>query len=172
MYLCRKLPFLQQVCHFSQSNRRNTSIVKDRIQIALVGRTNVGKSTLFNRLTQSRSAIVHDVPGTTRDRRVKKGILAGIEFDVLDTGGLASAPDGSLEEGMLLQSSKAVRDADLILFLIDGRIGITQVDKHFVKWLRRENPQGKVALVANKLEGYPQSFADVIYEFYELGMGK
>ncbi|OWZ11144.1 Ribosome-associated GTPase EngA [Phytophthora megakarya] len=142
-----------------------------RMRIALVGRTNVGKSTLFNRLSKTRSAIVHNVPGTTRDRRYARATVAGLELDVVDTGGLEDAPSGTLEEGMLEQTRLAVHEADLVFFLVDGRQGITPVDTHFARWLRRENPQAPIHLVANKLEGDPERWEDELNECYQLGMG-
>lgn len=172
---------------------------RHRFRVALVGRTNVGKSTLFNRLTKSRAAIVHDVPGTTRDRRYApvtcrlfccievfvsettwwskrhgdcfQAQLAGMEFDVIDTGGLEDSPSGSLEEGMLEQTRRAVHEADLVFFLVDGRQGVTPIDSHFARWLRRENADAPVHLVANKVEGYPDRFEDALSECYQLGMG-
>ncbi|GAB9468191.1 Ribosome-associated gtpase enga [Globisporangium polare] len=143
---------------------------RERFRVALVGRTNVGKSTLYNRLTKTRSAIVHNVPGTTRDRRYAVAHLAGMEFDVIDTGGLEDAPSGSLEEGMLEQTRKAVHEADLVFFLIDGRQGVTPIDSHFARWLRRENPEAPVHLVANKVEGYPDRWEDSMNECYQLGL--
>ncbi|CAH0489558.1 unnamed protein product [Peronospora farinosa] len=142
-----------------------------RLRIALVGRTNVGKSTLFNRLTKTRSAIVHNVPGTTRDRRYARSTVAGLDLDVIDTGGLEDAPSGTLEEGMLEQTRLAVHEADLVFFLVDGRQGITPVDTHFARWLRRENPKASVHLVANKLEGDPERWETELNDCYELGMG-
>ncbi|RLN87087.1 hypothetical protein BBJ28_00010947 [Nothophytophthora sp. Chile5] len=142
-----------------------------RLRIALVGRTNVGKSTLFNRLTKTRSAIVHNVPGTTRDRRYAQATLAGLELDVIDTGGLEDAPSGSLEEGMLEQTRRAVHEADLVFFLIDGRQGITPIDTHFARWLRKEDPEAPVHLVANKVEGYPDRWEDALNDCYQLGLG-
>ncbi|GLE02488.1 hypothetical protein PINS_up011326 [Pythium insidiosum] len=145
---------------------------RDRFRVALVGRTNVGKSTLFNRLTKSRAAIVHDVPGTTRDRRYAVAHLAGLEFDVIDTGGLEDAPNGSLEQGMLDQTRLAVHEADLVLFLIDGRQGVTPIDSHFSRWLRRENPAAPVHLVANKLEGDASRWEAELNDCYQLGLGQ
>ncbi|KAL3669575.1 hypothetical protein V7S43_004960 [Phytophthora oleae] len=142
-----------------------------RLRVALVGRTNVGKSTLFNRLTKTRSAIVHNVPGTTRDRRYKQATVAGLDLDVVDTGGLEDAPSGTLEEGMLEQTRLALHEADLIFFLVDGRQGITPIDKHFARWLRKENPQASIHLVANKLEGDPVRWEDELNDCYQLGMG-
>lgn len=144
---------------------------RHRFRVALVGRTNVGKSTLFNRLTKSRGAIVHDVPGTTRDRRYAPAQLAGLSFDVIDTGGLEDAPTGTIEEGMLEQTRRAVHEADLVFFLVDGRQGVTPIDSHFARWLRRENPEAPVHLVANKIEGDPDRFEDSINDCFRLGMG-
>ncbi|KDO28173.1 hypothetical protein SPRG_06221 [Saprolegnia parasitica CBS 223.65] len=143
----------------------------ERARVALVGRTNVGKSTLFNRLTKSRRAIVHNVPGTTRDRRFGIGYLAGMEFDVIDTGGLADAPTGSLEQGMLSQTERALHEANLILFLVDGREGITEIDKHFARWLRKADPKAPIHLIANKLEGDATRWMPNIHDCHTLGMG-
>ncbi|OQS07788.1 ras family GTPase, partial [Thraustotheca clavata] len=143
----------------------------ERARVALVGRTNVGKSTLFNRLTKSRRAIVHNVPGTTRDRRFGVGYLAGLEFDVIDTGGLADAPTGSLEQGMLSQTERALHEANMILFLVDGREGVTEIDKHFARWLRKADPAAPTHLVANKLEGDATRWLPNIHECHQLGMG-
>ncbi|ETI50897.1 ribosome-associated GTPase EngA [Phytophthora nicotianae CJ01A1] len=161
-------------CFSSVVNETETrSFLEDhpRLRIALVGRTNVGKSTLFNRLTKTRSAIVHNVPGTTRDRRYKRATVAGLELDVVDTGGLEDTPSGTLEEGMLEQTRLAVHEADLVFFLVDGRQGITPVDKHFARWLRKENPRAPIHLVANKLEGDPERWEDELNDCYQLGMG-
>ncbi|OQR85617.1 ras family GTPase [Achlya hypogyna] len=150
---------------------RTASKLPERARVALVGRTNVGKSTLFNRLTKSRRAIVHNVPGTTRDRRFAVGHLAGMEFDVIDTGGLADAPTGSLEQGMLAQTERALHEANLILFLVDGREGVTEIDKHFARWLRKADPKAPIHLVANKLEGDATRWLPNIHECHTLGMG-
>ncbi|KAH9105102.1 hypothetical protein AeMF1_018993 [Aphanomyces euteiches] len=147
-------------------------VLPERARVALVGRTNVGKSTLFNRLTKSRGAIVHNVPGTTRDRRFAVGYLAGMEFDVIDTGGLADAPSGSLEQGMLHQTERALHEADLIFFMIDGREGVTEIDKHFARWLRKADPKAPIQLVLNKLEGDATQWLPNIHDSYGLGMGE
>ncbi|KAG7400545.1 hypothetical protein PHYBOEH_005345 [Phytophthora boehmeriae] len=158
-------------CLSSVSEPRSFLEDHPRLRVALVGRTNVGKSTLFNRLTKSRAAIVHNVPGTTRDRRYAQATIAGLDLDVVDTGGLEDAPSGTLEEGMLEQTKLAVHEADIIFFLVDGRQGITPVDTHFARWLRRENPKAPVHLVANKLEGYPDRWEEEMNECYQLGLG-
>ncbi|ETV88950.1 ribosome-associated GTPase EngA, variant [Aphanomyces astaci] len=157
--------------HLSFSTKSPPTL-PERARIALVGRTNIGKSTLFNRLTKTRGAIVHNVPGTTRDRRFAVGYLAGLDFDVIDTGGLADAPSGSLERGMLSQTERALHEADLILFLIDGREGVTEIDKHFARWLRKADPQAPIQLVANKLEGDATQWLSNIHDSFQLGMGE
>ncbi|TDH69178.1 hypothetical protein CCR75_002869 [Bremia lactucae] len=161
-------------CVSTISNVLNDRVFLDdhpRLRIALVGRTNVGKSTLFNRLTKTRSAIVHNVPGTTRDRRYKAANIAGMDFDVVDTGGLEDAPSGTLEEGMLEQTRLAVHEVDLVFFMVDGRQGVTPIDTHFARWLRRENPKAPIHLVANKLEGHPDRWETELNDCYSLGMG-
>ncbi|CAI5716657.1 unnamed protein product [Hyaloperonospora brassicae] len=169
-------------CHWLRARRAWASLATapapqrfseahDRLRIALVGRTNVGKSTLFNRLTKTRSAIVHNVPGTTRDRRYARSTVAGLELDIVDTGGLADAPSGTLEEGMLEQTRRAVHEADLVFFLVDGRQGVTPVDSHFARWLRRENARAPIHLVANKLEGDVDRWENELNDCYQLGMG-
>ena len=93
--------------------------------VAVIGRPNVGKSTLFNRLTGKRLAIVDNIPGVTRDRREGDGGIAGLDFTVIDTAGLDDAGDGSLEARMREQTERALDDADVALFLIDARAGVT-----------------------------------------------
>jgi GTP-binding protein len=136
--------------------------------VAIVGRPNVGKSTLFNRLVGRREALVAEMPGLTRDRRTGSARLGDLEFQVIDTAGLEEAGAGSLEARMLAQTERAVADADLVLFLIDARAGITPLDAHFANRLRRS--QARVVLVANKCEGGAgvAGFA----EAYGLGFGE
>jgi len=131
--------------------------------VAIVGRPNVGKSTLFNRLTGKRLALVDDQPGVTRDWREGEGRLGPHSFRVLDTAGLDEAAPESLEARMLAQTESALEQADGALFLIDGRAGLTPIDEYFADWLRK---WGKpVRVVANKCEGlagesgYLESFA-------------
>jgi GTP-binding protein len=135
--------------------------------IAIVGRPNVGKSTLFNCLTQSRDALVADVPGLTRDRLYGKGQLDGQFFIVIDTGGLTGDHDG-LDGLMAEQTWVAIREADKILFLVDGRTGLNATDEQIAKQLRR---LGKtITLVVNKIDGVdPESAAA---DFYRLGFGQ
>ncbi len=119
--------------------------------VVIVGRPNVGKSTLFNRLVGKRLALVDAAPGVTRDRRVGPGRLADLEFQVVDTAGLEDAFDDSLEARMRRQTERALAEANLILLVIDARAGVTPLDEHFADWLRRLGRP--VVLVANKCEG-------------------
>jgi len=119
--------------------------------VAIIGRPNVGKSTLFNRLTGKRHAIVDDTPGVTRDRREGNARIGDFEFRLIDTAGLDDADDDTLEGRMRLQTERAVEESDAALFMIDSRAGVTPVDEHFAGWLRtRSTP---VILLANKCEG-------------------
>ncbi len=137
------------------------------LSVAIVGRPNVGKSTLFNRLVGRRQALVDPTPGVTRDRIQGAGRIGPIEFRAIDTAGLAEGPEGSLEERLRQQTGAALAEADLALMLIDAKSGLTALDRHFASWLRR---QGKpVVLVANKCEGLAAlSFAS---EAWALGLG-
>ncbi|MDE0811243.1 MAG: 50S ribosome-binding GTPase, partial [Alphaproteobacteria bacterium] len=137
------------------------------LTIAIIGRPNVGKSTLFNRLVGRREAIVDDIPGVTRDRREGQGRIADLEFRVFDTAGLEDADDAALEGRMRHQTEAAVAEADVVLMVIDARVGVTPLDKYFGDWLRRE--QNKVVLVANKCEG--RAATGGLMESYSLGIG-
>jgi GTP-binding protein len=122
-----------------------------RFTLAIVGRPNVGKSTLFNRLVGKRLALVDDLPGVTRDRREGEARLGDLEFTAIDTAGLEEGASESLAGRMLTQTRRAVADADAVLFLIDARAGLTPADKAFADLVRRS---GKPAIVvANKSEG-------------------
>ncbi len=135
--------------------------------IALVGRPNVGKSTLFNRLTRSRDAIVHDVPGVTRDRHYGDGRLGGRPFIAIDTGGFEPrAADGILVQ-MARQAEQAMVEADAIVFLVDGRAGLTPGDRAIAERLRKL--KAPKYLVVNKTEGMQPDTA--VAEFHELGLG-
>ena len=107
------------------------------VTVAIVGRPNVGKSTLFNRLVGRKIALVDDTPGVTRDRREAEGRIADLTFRVLDTAGYEDTHDDSLQSRMRLQTETAIRDADVILFMIDVRAGVTPLDAHFAKLLHR-----------------------------------
>jgi GTP-binding protein len=139
----------------------------DVFEVALIGRPNVGKSTLFNRLVGKRIALVDDTPGVTRDRRKGDGRIGDLEFTVVDTAGLEEAAPGSLAGRMRAQTEEAVRAADLTLFMIDARVGVTPADEVFAGILRRTGRP--VVLVANKAEGRG-GMAGAI-EGFELGLG-
>jgi len=135
--------------------------------IAIVGRPNVGKSTLFNRLAGRREAIVDDQPGVTRDRREGEGSLVDLRFRLVDTAGLEEAFDDSLPARMRRQTEAAIADADVVLLLIDARAGVTPVDTHFAQWLRTQAVP--VVLVANKCESRAGEAGRL--EAYALGLG-
>ena len=136
--------------------------------LAIIGRPNVGKSTLFNRLIGKRLAIVDDAPGVTRDRREGEGSIADLTFNVFDTAGLEEATDDSLESRMRQQTERAVNEADVALLLIDGRTGVTPLDIHFANLLRRQKTP--VLLGVNKCEGKAAEAG--LYEAYSLGLGE
>ena len=139
-----------------------------RFSVAIIGRPNVGKSTLFNRLVGKRLAIVDDTPGVTRDLREGEARLADIRFTVMDTAGLEEAKHNSLEDRMRRLTERAVDMADLCLFVIDARVGVTQQDTVFAELLRKS---GKPLLVvANKAES--QAADAGILEAYGLGLGE
>ncbi len=137
------------------------------VTIAIVGRPNVGKSTLFNRLVGRRLALVDDTPGVTRDRREGEGRLGDLRFRIIDTAGLEEGEEGSLARRMRAQTEQALAGADCVLFLIDARTGITPTDRHFADWLRKQNVP--VILVANKAEG--RRGLEGAYDAYSLGIG-
>ncbi|MBO6037416.1 MAG: ribosome biogenesis GTPase Der [Acetobacter sp.] len=136
--------------------------------VVIAGRPNVGKSTLFNRLVGRKQALVADTPGVTRDRREGVALIRGQNIRLIDTAGLEEAAPDTLLGRMRASSEIALRDADLILFCVDARAGITPADAHFAQWIRKQNRP--VLLVANKAEGARGSaFA---MEAYALGLGK
>jgi GTP-binding protein len=135
--------------------------------LAIVGRPNVGKSTLFNRLTESRQAIVEETSGVTRDRHYGKADWNGIEFSVIDTGGYVVGSDDIFEEEIRKQVKLAIEESDAIIFMVDVRTGLTGMDEDVVGFLRKSKK--KVFLVANKVDN-PNMIADAS-EFYQLGLG-
>src|SRR5512133_1259114 len=135
--------------------------------VAIVGRPNVGKSTLFNRLTESREAIVHESSGVTRDRHYGKSIWNGIEFSVIDTGGYIEDSGDVFEEEIRKQVLLAIEEADVLLFVVDVRDGLTDMDKTVASILRR-SPK-KTMVVVNKVDQNQQQYeADI---FYAMGLG-
>ena len=136
--------------------------------IAIVGRPNVGKSTLFNRLTARRTALVSDMPGLTRDRREGEAEIAGHKMTLVDTAGLEEAAPGSIAARMRAQSETAIAQADLVLFLLDARDGVMPADAAFARAVRGSGRP--VVLVANKCEG--RAGADGFYEAFQLGLGE
>ena len=135
--------------------------------VVLVGRPNVGKSTLFNRLTGTRDAIVADMPGVTRDRQYGYGKLGPVPYVVVDTGGLVEQPSG-IETPMRLQTERAIEEADVLVFLADARSGLTPQDHWVVRELRRSGK--KVVLAVNKAEGLDPATAAA--DFHSLGLGE
>ncbi|GAA0336041.1 ribosome biogenesis GTPase Der [Morganella psychrotolerans] len=136
--------------------------------VALVGRPNVGKSTLFNRLTRTRDALVADFPGLTRDRKYGRAEVDGQEFIIIDTGGIDGAEEG-IETHMAAQSLLAIEEADIVLFLVDARAGMMPADMAIAKHLRSRDNKTTFA-VANKIDGIDQDQA--LGEFYSLGLGE
>ena len=134
--------------------------------LAIIGRPNVGKSTLFNKLLGERKAIVDDSPGVTRDRNYGEAEWAGRKFQLIDTGGLNTDAEGGLEESVQKQSRLALREADVILFLFDGKGGLNPLDREAVGLLRKEDKP--VLFAVNKIDSRQR--ADNLYEFYALGI--
>ncbi|KZN28757.1 GTP-binding protein Der [Pseudoalteromonas luteoviolacea S2607] len=134
--------------------------------IALVGRPNVGKSTLFNRLTRTRDALVADFPGLTRDRKYGQADYDGYEFIVVDTGGIDGSEEG-IETEMAEQSLLAIEEADIVLFLVDARAGMTAADQAIAQHLRKQ--EKKSFIVANKTDGIDADSSCA--EFYQLALG-
>ncbi|MBT6013556.1 MAG: ribosome biogenesis GTPase Der [Flavobacteriales bacterium] len=136
--------------------------------VAIVGRPNVGKSTLFNRLTESRQAITHEQPGVTRDRHYGKSEWGGQEFSVIDTGGYITGSDDVFEGEIRKQVELAIDESNVILFIVDAKEGITEMDSAVAKLLRKTAK--KVLVVANKTDN--TKLLNEAVEFYNLGMGE
>ena len=136
--------------------------------VVIAGRPNVGKSTLFNRLAGRRMALVADTPGVTRDRKEAEALLRGRRVRLVDTGGLEEAAPETLAGRLRAGAAVATEVADVVLFVVDARAGVTPADRHFAEWLRRQGRQ--VLLVANKAEG--RSTQSAVLEAFELGLGE
>eukprot|EP01036_Dinobryon_divergens_P032141 gene32141-41673_t len=158
-------------------SRTSSNILK----VSLVGRPNTGKSTLFNRLTRSKLAIVSAVPGTTRDRKLGHGYLAGMPIEVIDTGGLDDR--GAVSSQVQTQVELAMNESDVVLFMLDSRVGVTALDLHFARWIRKtvhekgdpsNNNKREVVILANKAEGAHMSeqIMDTFAEASRLGFGE
>ncbi|MBQ8270357.1 MAG: ribosome biogenesis GTPase Der [Bacteroidaceae bacterium] len=135
--------------------------------VAIVGRPNVGKSTLFNRLTESKQAIISDEAGTTRDRQYGRCLWCGKEFSLVDTGGWVRNSDDVFEEAICEQVTLAMEEADVILFVVDAMNGLTDLDSELASMLRRTKKP--VLVVANKVDTYEMQYAAA--EFYSMGLG-
>ena len=136
--------------------------------VAIVGRPNVGKSTIFNRLTESRKAITDEVSGVTRDRHYGKAEWNGRDFSVIDTGGYVQGSDDIFEAEIRKQVELAIDESNVILFLVDVQSGITDLDQEVVKLLRKSNK--KIVLAVNKVDN--KQLLDEAVEFYNLGLGE
>lgn len=136
--------------------------------IAVVGRPNVGKSTLFNKIIGKRISIVEDTPGVTRDRIYAEGEWCGRSFALIDTGGIEPKNMEVIPAQMRVQAELAMDMSDVVLFIVDGKEGLTNSDMEVAEMLRRKS--SKVVLCVNKID--TQKLPDDFYDFYELGLGE
>lgn len=140
----------------------------NKIRLALVGRPNVGKSALFNRICKKRKAIVHEEEGITRDRIYEDAELFGKAFEVIDTGGIrTSEGDDAFQDEITLQAQIAMEEADTIIMVVDCRVGVTNLDRYVASLLRKKGK--KLCLAVNKVDD--ENFEDTVAEFYQLGIG-
>jgi GTP-binding protein len=144
------------------------SIMKSRLTVAIIGRANVGKSTLFNRLTDQSTALISPVAGTTRDRLEATCAWQGMEFTVIDSGGFDIDKRDEIDQKVLEQTDRAIENAKLILFVVDTNTGILPADKNFIAQLKKKKK--KILLVANKADTLKKR--QLINEFYQLGLGE
>ncbi len=135
--------------------------------VAIVGRPNVGKSTLFNRIVGKRISIVNDEPGVTRDRIFARGEWLNNYFTIVDTGGLDFEKDDEISTNIIKQAKLAIENADVVMFVVDGKDGLTATDRDVVQVLRKSKK--KIILVVNKIDRYDENLK---YEYYELGLGE
>ena len=134
--------------------------------VAIVGRANVGKSTIFNRIVGERVSIVEDIPGVTRDRIYANASWLTREFRLIDTGGIELA-NASFTEQIKMQAQIAIEEADVIIFVVSGRESVTREDEFVARMLQKSNKP--IILAVNKIDD--QAFKDSIYDFYSLGIG-
>ncbi|RPH36270.1 ribosome biogenesis GTPase Der, partial [bacterium] len=152
------------LCHSIVSAK----VIMSQWLVALVGRPNVGKSTLFNRIIGQRNAIVHDLPGVTRDRHYAEADWAGKQFTLVDTGGFVPASEDVIETAIREQAQIAIDEANVVLFVVDARQGLLPADTEIADVLRRASK--KVILVVNKVDG--ETGEALLGEFYKLGLGE
>lgn len=134
--------------------------------VAILGRPNVGKSTLFNRITKSRDALVDDMPGVTRDRHYGNALWNDVEFSVIDTGGFLESDEDRFANEIRFQVQEAIDDADIVVLVLDGKNGASPFDSDLIEILRNVN--APVFYIVNKIDGEAQEMN--LYDFYSLGI--